>query len=60
MYALDANLSTSIIWDAVDLPCNWSEVTTWNSWVQDGAYTLTAKNGNLYYTGSVTITWTHQ
>jgi hypothetical protein len=57
MHALDSKLSTSIIWDAITLPCNWSEITTWNSWAQDGTYTLTSVAGNLYYTGSVTITW---
>jgi hypothetical protein len=57
MQALDGKLTTSIVWDAITLPCDWSEVTTWNSWLVDGTYTLMPKGGNLYYIGSVTITW---
>jgi hypothetical protein len=60
MHKLDAKLATSIIWDAIALPdsCTWANITTWKDWPGgDGTYVLTSKIGNLYYSGSVTITW---
>jgi hypothetical protein len=59
MQALDANLDTAINWDAILLPsgCNWNNVSTWNDWQSDGTFTLEPIPGNLFYTGSVTITW---
>jgi hypothetical protein len=59
MRALDANLTTTIVWSAIKLPdgCSWATVTEWDDWSTAGQYVLTPLSGNLYYTGTVTITW---